>query len=112
MTLFSPSPLGVIPTPPIIGFLNLNAGGPGAFISRIIGLFLIIGGLFVLFNIIIAGYLYVQGGSQNLSAAWNKIWQSLLGIIVMSAAVLITGIISWFVFGNPAYLLNPVIPTP
>ena len=105
-------PLGVISPPKFTNFLDLKAGGLTGLISRVIALLLVIGGLFVLINLIIAGYLYIQGGPQNMTNAWNKIWQSLLGIIIISAALLLTAIISWFVFGDPTFILTPTIPTP
>lgn len=108
--MFLTSPLGTIRPPPTLMGGDLSAIGP--FISRLIGLALILGGLFILVNLITAGYLYVQGGQQNLTKAWDKIWQSLLGMIIMAMAVLITGIISWFIFEDPAFLLNPTIPSP
>lgn len=103
---------GPITKPPSVGYSDLSQGGLTRFISRIIVIFYILAGLYVLFNLIMAGYLYVQGGQQNTAAAWAKIWQSLMGLIIVAAAVLLTAVVSWFVFGDPRFILSPDIPTP
>jgi len=114
MFLAAPPIFGNIATPPISGFQSLTgtSGGLLAFVSRIIIIFYILAGLYVLLNIIIAGYLYIQGGTQNTAAAWAKIWQSLLGLIIVASAILLTAVVSWFIFGDPAFILKPTIITP
>lgn len=105
---------GPVATPPAKNFQLLVDGGLTAFIGRIIQLVLVIGGLYVLFQVMLAGYNYISanGDPKSISMAWARIWQAFLGIIIMAAAILLTSIVSWFVFGTPEFILNPNIPTP
>ena len=115
----NPPIFGNIDPPPATGFIPLEGTGgtPGGlvrFISRIVQLFFVGSGLFVFFNIIFAGYKYLtaDGNPQNLQQANAKIYQSFIGAIIIASSLLITTIISWIIFGEPGFILNPTIATP
>lgn len=92
---------------------DVNPGLPN-FISNIVKLLLIAGGLFTLFTAIFAGYTYMtaNGDKGKLESAISSINMSILGLVVMVAAVTITGIISWILFGNAGAILQPTIYGP
>jgi len=102
---------GVIDSP-FPKFRSLSEGGLTDLISRSIILAMTIGGLFVLFNLVLAGYNFLQGQPDSMAKATTRIYLSILGLIIISASLLFTTIISWFIFGDPFFILNPVIPTP
>jgi hypothetical protein len=99
-----------IPTPPIKNFDD-SPGGLLTFITALIYFALTMGGIYVLFNIILAGYQYLSasGDAAKIGQAHQKILYSIIGILVMAASMLITSIISWAVFGDPGYILHPRI---
>jgi len=70
--------------------------------------FMIVGaGLFALFNFISAG-----GDSQKIEAAWNKIWQSMLGVLIAAGSFTIAGLLGKLIFGNWTAIISPTITGP
>jgi hypothetical protein len=106
---------GVVTPPP--GVQRFNAASQGnigifGFISNVIKLISIIAGLFGLFNIIAAGYTYLgsAGNPKATEQAMQQLTNSLLGLVVIVGSFGITGIISFLLFGDAMYILNPDIP--
>lgn len=97
---------------PFNNFRSLENGGLTDLISRSIILAMTVGGLFVLANMILAGYSFLQGQPDSMAKATTRIYLSILGLIIISASLLGTTIVSWFLFGDPTFILNPKIPTP
>ena len=54
------------------------------------------------------------GDSKALSAAWNRIVQSMLGLVIIVSSFALTALVSQLIFGDPTIILNPKIygPTP
>lgn len=79
------------------------------FISNLLSFIITVAGLFTLVNFIIAGYLYMSsnGEPQKLTAAGNKMLQSLIGLAVIAAAFIIAGIIGYVFFQQADFLFNP-----
>lgn len=107
----------VTPPPGVIAFNN-QAGGPESigliiFVSNLIKVITIIAGLFGLFNIIGAGYTYLNsaGNTKATEQAMQQLTYSLLGLILIVGSFTITSIISFLIFGDATFILNPVIPT-
>ena len=71
-------------------------------------------GLFTLINLIIAGYEFIsaQGDTEKVTNAWNKIWQSLVGLLIVGAAFVIAALFGYLVFGNPTAIISPTIYGP
>ncbi len=88
--------------------------GSGIFllISNVLKLAGAIAGLFFLFQIITSGFAYISanGDPKKTEAAWTKIWQSLIGIIIVASAFVITSVVGSFI--GIDNILNPTIPTP
>jgi hypothetical protein len=75
-------------------------GGSGLFdfMSNIFKLVGTIGAIYVVFQFLIAGYDYIsaQGDSKKTELAWAKIWQSVLGLIIISSAFILSGVVERF----------------
>lgn len=95
------------------GYSDVTTGLPN-FISNTIKIIFIAGGLFAFFNFIFAGFNYMtaNGDQQKLENALNSINMSIVGLVVMVAAGLITGIISFLLYGDAAIILRPTINGP
>ena len=109
---------GTIDPPPGVAEYDQAAGGAGLglvfFISNLLRIGSILAGLWVLLNFILAGYNLLSSGGD--SGAYSKVTQrltmSVVGIVVIVAAYTIVGIISWVLFHDPGFILNPTIKGP
>lgn len=94
-------------------YASLTTGLP-LFISNIVRLITIAAGIWMFFNLLIAGFTYLtaSGNQEQIAKAWNMIWQSLVGLVIIVAAFAVTGIISQLLFGDPGAILKPAIYGP
>lgn len=95
------------------GYTNVDTGLP-AFITNVVTLIFVVGGLWTFFNLMIAGFSYVTsaGDTKKIEAATASINTSLIGLVVMVAAAAVTGIISFVLFGSASAILTPKIIGP
>jgi hypothetical protein len=89
-------------------------GGVMLFLSNVLRLVFVVAGIYAFLNFIIAGFQYMgaAGDSKALASAWNRIWQSFVGLIVIIASFALAALIGQLFFGNPLYILNPSITGP
>ncbi len=68
------------------------------FISNLFKAAAVIGGLFVIIQLIQAGFIYLngEGDPKKISQAWTKIWQSVVGIVIIASSFIIVGLIERF----------------
>ena len=99
---------------PITGLpAGIGAGGQlTGFIllfNSILRIIFIIAGIWALFNIIIAGISFISAGgdAKKVAQAWSRIWQSLLGLVIIVSSFLLAAIIGILLFKDPAAILNP-----
>lgn len=87
-------------------------GAIGKLIQMIIWLLIIGAGIYALFNLILAGYAFMSAGddSKAVAGAWAKIYQTVLGLAVAAGALVLAAIFGQLIFGDPTFILNPVIP--
>jgi hypothetical protein len=115
-----PEECGLNEASPIIGkVLNpLTYGsfqvGLVPFFNNVLRLVFVVAGIYALLNFIVAGYQYMTAGgdSKMLAAAWNKIWQSLLGLLIIVGSFVLAGIFGQLFFGDAGFILNPTIYGP
>ena len=117
MKLLAQNPFGQINLGPEFkpyGDLTTSGGGILALVTNVIRLMFVMGGVWALFNIIIAGYMYMNAGGDTkaLNAAWAKIWQSLLGLVLLTSSFAIAGLFGYIIFGDAGFILNPKIYGP
>jgi hypothetical protein len=95
------------------GYTDVSTGLP-SFITNIVTIIFIAGGLYAFFNLMIAGFSYItaSGDTKKIEAATLSINTSLIGLVVMVAAAAITGVISFVLFGSATAILSPTINGP
>lgn len=78
-----------------------------------LNLIMIIAGLFALFNFLMAGYIYVTAGGEpkKIQEANQKMWMTVIGLLLVVASPVIAGIIGIIAFGDWRAILQPKIYT-
>lgn len=91
-----------------------DASDLGTFISNIVKLVLVAGGVAVLFVALFAGMSYITAGSDSkkMESALTSINMALTGLVIMAGALVLTGIASWIFYGSPTAILSPKVYGP
>lgn len=99
--------------PPISGY-DTGVGGLVVFATNLMRLAFLGAGLWAFLNFLLAGYSFLSasGDPKKVSAAWEKIWLSLVGLIVIVGSFVLAAIIGFLVFGDPLFILKPRIYGP
>jgi hypothetical protein len=99
--------------PPTGGYGGATTGVV-SLLTNILRLAFAAAGIFAFINFIIAGFQYMTAGgdSKAMSAAWARIWQSLLGLLIVVISFALASLISYLMFGNANAILNPKIYGP
>ena len=107
------NPFGTVAPPPGVSNYTAKFGAGSAslvgFISNAVKLLIIVASLYVLLNLIFAGYQFISAGgdAKKIEEAWNKIWQSLLGLFIVAGSFVLAAIFGQLIFGDPGFILNP-----
>lgn len=93
---------------------TVETGAIGGFINVILKTMVVGAGIFAVFNLVGAGYAFMSAGDdpKKVAGAWQKIWQTLLGLAFAAGAFMLAAIFGKIIFGDWGALLTPVIPTP
>lgn len=106
--------IGTIPPPSPLStnFDPVAQGGLGQLINLFIYIIIIAAGLYALFNLLIAGYAFMSAGDdpKKMAAAWGKIYQTVLGLVVVAGAFVLAAIFGQLIYGDWNALLRPSIP--
>jgi hypothetical protein len=108
---------GITPPPPFQGGTGQYGGyqtGLIAFFNNIVRLLIVIGGIWAFINLILAGYGFLGAGDdpKKMEAAWQKIWQSMIGLLFILGSFVLAAIFGYLLFGNPTAILKPKIYGP
>ena len=103
------------PLPPAYrGITAAQGGGLILFLTNILRLVFVVAGLFAFINLILAGFQFMGAGgdSKAIEKAWSRIWQSLLGLILVVGSFALAALFGYLLFGDAGFILNPKIYTP
>jgi hypothetical protein len=88
-----------------------SKGGSGliVLINNLIKFAIVLAGLYTLLNLILAGFSFISAGGdpKNISKAWDKIWQSIVGLLVVAGSLLLAMIFGQLIFGDATALIKP-----
>ena len=81
------------------------------FLNNLLRIVFVFAGLFAFLNIVFSGFGFISaaGDPKKVSNAWAKIWQSLVGLIIIAASFIFAAIFGQLVFGDATAILNPKI---
>lgn len=102
------------PLPSAYQGLTGSPGGPILLLTNVIRLLFVAGGIFSFINILVAGFGFMTAGgdSKKITDAWNKIWQSLLGLVFIVGSFALAAVFGQILFGDATFILNPKIYGP
>ncbi|MCJ7826541.1 hypothetical protein MUP56_02920 [Patescibacteria group bacterium] len=100
-------------SPPTGGYGGAERGIV-ALLTNVLRLAFAAAGIFAFINFIIAGYQYMSAGgdAKALNAAWSRIWQSLVGLLIIVMSFALISLISYLMFGEAGFILNPKVYGP
>lgn len=105
--------IGGVNPPTGLKYVNAGTQGQGLFlfISNVFKLVGTIAGIYMIFQLINAGYGYINasGDPKKTELAWAQIWQSLMGMVIIASAFVIASLITRF---TGIEILNPTIYGP
>lgn len=103
-------------TDPWGGAYGTDTQGQGliTLLNNILKTATVLAGIFVLINIITAGYQFMsaEGETEKITKAWSKIWQSLLGLVIIAGAYILAAFAGYLVFGEWQAIISPTIYGP
>lgn len=81
--------------------------------NSVLKLAFIVGGIWALLNFIIAGYGFMSAGgeSKEITKAWDRIWQSFMGLLFIVGSFLLAAIAGIILFKDPTAILQPTLGT-
>ena len=106
--------IGTIPLPSPLAKYGAYNVGLIQFLNNILKLLIVFAGLYAFLNLIIAGYQFMSAGGdpKSVEKAWAKIWQSLIGLLIIAGSFLLAAIFGWLLFKDPGAILKPKIYGP
>lgn len=89
--------------------IPLFSGGFAGLASTILRFVYIIAGLYALWNFIVAGYMFLSAGGdpEAVGKAWETIWKSLVGLLIVVTATVFAALLGWLFLGDPTAILAP-----
>lgn len=101
-------------TNPLTGYGGIENNGLTMFLSNILRLVFVVAGIYALINLILAGFAFMSAGgdAKKISQAFDKIWQTLLGLAIIAGSFAIAAVIGYILFHNAMFLLSPTIYGP
>lgn len=95
-------------------YVDAGPGGLILFFTNVIRLLFVVAGIWAFVNLILAGFGYMTAGgdSKKLTAAWDRIWQTLMGLVIIVGSFVIISIASYILFGSADFILHPQLYGP
>lgn len=102
------------PPPGVDKYTSSQGEGLIKLLNNILKLMIIGAGIFALVNFVVAGYGFMNAGgdAKKVEAAWAKVWQSLLGLLITAGAFTIAAVAGQIIFGDWSAILQPKIYEP
>lgn len=116
-SLLAADPIGKITPPDFIKpGINPDTGeltGIMTLFNSLLRIVFVVAGIWAFFNFIIAGlgFMNAAGDPKKVVLAWERIWKSFLGILIIVCSFLFAAIIGLLFFKDPMAILRPTLGT-
>jgi hypothetical protein len=105
--------VGTIANPMPTAYQSLTGpnGGLILFLTNILRLVFVVAGIYAFINFILAGFQFMSAGGDTkaISAAMSRIYNSLIGLVLVVASFALAALFSQIIFGKADFILNPKI---
>jgi len=85
-------------------------------ITNLVRLAIVLAGVYTLINFILAGYGYLSAGgdAKLVQKSQERIWRSVLGLVVVAGSVVLASVIGYILYGSSGWnlLISPRIYSP
>lgn len=83
-------------------------------LNNLVKFFIVIAALYTFWNLLAAGFMFLNAGGEakQIAKAWDKIWQSLIGLTIVASSFVLAAIFGWLIFRDATILLQPRIFAP
>lgn len=102
--------------PGVTSLTSASTQGQGliTILNNLLRTAVVVAGIYALFNFIIAGYQFVGAGGEpkNVAKAWEKIWQSILGLLIIAGSLVLAAVIGFLIYGDVTILIEPRVFAP
>ena len=80
-------------------------------LNNLLRLIFVAGGIYAFIRVVLAGLKFMSAGgdSKAIEAAWNSIWQSILGVVIIISSLALAALMGLVLFGDATAILQPVI---
>lgn len=116
LLIFSFLPLPVSADDPFGQITNPLPAGGGLIplLNNILRLVFVIAGIYAFVQIIVAGLGFISAGgdAKKIETAWNGIWQSLLGVVIIISSIAMAALMGLLLFKDPTAILSPKVYGP
>ncbi len=96
-------------TNPLNRYGGLDEDGLILFLTNILRLVFVAAGVYAFLNIIVAGFQFMNadGDSKAIATAWKRIWQSLVGLVLITGSFALAAVFGYLIFGDAGFILRP-----
>ena len=102
--------------PGVTAYQNASGGGLIVILSNLSKLIIVIAGIYTLLNIILAGigFMGAGGDPKVMQRSQERIYRSIMGLIVVAGSYIIAGVVGYIIFGQEHWnlLISPIIFSP
>jgi hypothetical protein len=98
-------------TSPLPQYTGTHGEGLFLFLGNVLKFVGAIAGIYMVLQLIFAGYTYISanGNEKMTTQAWNMIWQSILGMVIVASAFVIASVVERL---TGIKIISPVIYGP
>ncbi|HUW21181.1 MAG TPA: hypothetical protein VMW41_00800 [Candidatus Bathyarchaeia archaeon] len=95
-------------------YTGTSGEGLVTLLNNILKLAVVVAGIFSFINLIVAGYGFMSaaGNPEKITEAWSRIWQSLVGLLIVASSFVLAALFGYLVFGDPTAIISPKIYGP